>query len=398
MLFTLIIGLIVLISGIIKNSDINIKYRLISPSVLTSAFILIYCVLGVHLYWGGDYFFLNHDFEPTINNTYIIISLFLTVFFFTELITYKFIKIKKNDINYVSTSNFTNLYTLIILFFGLILLKIGPGTALSGVLSLFFNTLIPIIGYHVMRRDKLFYLYLIFFTFLSIMLGFRYRLILLYIPIILTFFIRTRVLSIKFLILSIGLALFFALVATVGVTRVYSVGLNFDNLNGLDFLHILIHGLFNDTNTVLATGAFIDYIDNIADFAHFNQLIYLFEYFIPSFFLEQKNYSPILQHVGVAIGDFKSGIAVLGFAEFYHTGGFFAVTLFSLMYSYIFTRLYKKQIILNNLYYSFLYLSLIGWLLNSYTRGYLPQNYADLISTIIGLHVVKNSLIKSTTK
>ena len=78
-----------------KISDI-----IISPSVLTTLFILFYCILGTQLFWQGVYVYLEEDFELFIDRTFITLGLFVTIFFLTELFTYSFIKIKKNPIFY----------------------------------------------------------------------------------------------------------------------------------------------------------------------------------------------------------------------------------------------------------------------------------------------------------
>jgi oligosaccharide repeat unit polymerase len=226
------------------------------------------------------------------------------------------------------------------------------------------------------------------------MAGFRFRIVLLLLPIIYVGFIKYKIFSKKFLLLTI---VFFLLVLSLGIIshiRSYGSGLDFSLLQSqkLPFFTLIINGIFVDTSTVLVTGYFIDRFDSI-NFSYFNQFFYIIEYLIPSFFLVKKTYSPVLSYVH-DITNTTSGAAILSIGDYYHTGGTIAVVLFAFFFSSIFTYLFKKQYLLNISFYLFSYSTYIIWLINHYTRGYLPQGFADLISLVLGLYLIKRQYLK----
>jgi hypothetical protein len=149
--------------------------------------------------------------------------------------------------------------------------------------------------------------------------------------------------------------------------------------------------VFSDTSTVLVSGAVIEKIDKSGLFAYFMQVKYVVEYFFPSSFFEGKEYSPILTHIAATVGPKgeEVGAAVLGVVEYYHTAGNFGVIVIGGALGYILGCLNNNRRKVQSLYSIVVYFVLIGWLFNSFTRGYLPQNIQDLISLLLGLWALK---------
>ena len=392
----MILTICILIFLFIRYFKLPFKNILISPSVQTCLFILFYCYLGTELYWKNhNYVYLGRDYSPYLDITYYYLGLFILVFFLTETILYSVIKIKITNI-IVNTSpinffDFINIYTLVILIISLIFL---PYFNQLGILQFFFNSLIPIIGFCVLNRNKKFYLYFAIFLFITIMAGFRFRILLLFLPIIYVNFIEYKTFSKKFLL---SIIMFFLLVLLLGIIshfRSYGSGVDFSAylLAKSSLFTLIISGIFVDTSTVLVTGYFIDSFD-FMNFSYFNQIFYIIKYFIPSFFFIEKTYSPVLGYIR-DITDTSSGSAILSIGDYYHTGGAFAVVLFAFFFSSIFTYLFKKQYLLNISFYLFSYSTYIIWLINHYTRGYLPQGFADLISLVLGLYLIKRQYLK----
>ena len=390
--FLFIICIINLLGACLFYRKKKISDIVISPSVLTNLFILFYCILGTQLFWQGVYVYLEEDFELFIDRTFITLGLFVAIFFLTELFTYSFIKIKKKlilPVHSLNSSSFINIYTLTVLISGVFLLKF-PSKFLSGHFQFFFNSLIPIIGYYIIKGNKKFYLYLIIFTFLSIMAGFRFRLILIFFPLFFFYLgeIKTKLNLLKYIILFL---IFVLIIIIVGNYRTYAAGVDLTQIDVSDFQRQFINGIFNDTSTVLVTGKFLHVFDESEfSYALLYQFKYVIELFLPKFLIETKNQSPIL---GI-IYDFtpsSAGAAVLGIGEYYHTGGIFGVCFFAVLFSIYFTHLYKKQINLDNNFYKFKYLCLVFWLINTYTRGYFPQNFFELFTIIFGISLVRFS-------
>jgi hypothetical protein len=79
---------ILLVTSILNISLAFIFYRkkkiqdiILSPSILTSFFMLTYCIIGFQLFWKGNYLFLQEDYELFIDKVYIVLSLFTFIFF-----------------------------------------------------------------------------------------------------------------------------------------------------------------------------------------------------------------------------------------------------------------------------------------------------------------------------
>jgi len=372
------------------------KIVLISPSFLIWVFVIIYCYIGFELYWKGNYLYLEKNYEHSLQITSIILILFFLIFAFTEFIAYFLIKINvpKNIIftNRITFLSFLNIYTFVILAIFIIFLPNSDG---MGVLNFLFNSLIPIIVFGVLNKDKKFYIYFFTFLFISFYAEFRYRFILIFIPIILYLFISQKFFSKKILNILILSILSLTLVAFLGSFRKYNSYLDIENYTNFNFFEMIILGLFNDTSTVLVTGKFIEKFNEIGVFAHFYQLKYIYNYLVPSILLEEKAYSPVLSYIYTLVGSDEAGSAILAIGEYYHTGGIIGLAFFAIVYSFFLTYFYKKYIRFNINFYLISYLMYVTWFINSFTRGYIPQNIADLIAIIIGLCIVKISIIKT---
>ena len=371
-----------------------IKNTITSPSVLITFFFFLYSVIGVKLFWKESYIYLEKDYQPTLVLTYIAITLFITIFFLTEKLSYTFIKTKKSKDNFVHSSTtssvkffgLTNIYTLTVLMSAFIFL---PVINSSGILIFFVNTLIPIIGYYLINNDKKFYIYFFFFLLLIIELKFRYRVIIFLLPIFFYYLMKTKIFSIKFLYMIIIFSIFL-------ITIIVITGLNKNNFLDYefffsDFSNQLINSLFNDTSTVLVTGALINELGHTFEFAYLKQIKYILNYFYPEALLDKKIYSPILDYVSFIVDDSNAGLAALGIGEYYHTAGYAGIIIFAFIFSLFLTYFYKRQIIIKSKYNEFTYYCIIFWYLNSLTRSYLPQNIFDLVCLIFGFFLIQKN-------
>ncbi len=85
----------------------------------------------------------------------------------------------------------------------------------------------------------------------------------------------------------------------------------------------------------------------------------------------------------------ESGAAILGFAEYYHTAGYFGVVLFAFIFALVLSKYFRRMVVSNSKYEHFCYFVLITWFINSLTRGYFPQNMQDLVSVLIALYIIR---------
>ncbi|WP_201485994.1 O-antigen polymerase [Pseudomonas sp. OF001] len=398
MIQTLLVSIALLIITLISIDTKNKKYALLSPPVMVNLFIILYTVIGFSLYWNGSYQLLNTDFSRTLDKIYSAINLFSILFTVAFLIFYN----SKNQKSPLQADDFflnpklVYAYSAVLTGYAVLNLFDIKIPAFHNLILIFFNSLTVIIGYAFvtqMRGSKILTSLLVL---LIIYMGFRYRLIFLFIPMLFSFFIFRRMTLLQTLKYASILILAITTISVVGVARKYSEGLQLEKLEGVSYLDMIIIGLFNDTSTVFVSGAFIDWVERTGSYAYSDQIYYILSYFIPSYFFEDKSYSPIFNYLSMMTGQSsnESGLAILGFAEYYHTAGYAGVALFSLSFAFIYAKSFRKATISNSIYYQYAYFSLLAWLVNSFTRGYLPQNTQDLAAVLFGLFFIRKSSIK----
>jgi oligosaccharide repeat unit polymerase len=350
--------------------------------------------VGFNAYWMGDYYFLDVDFAGSFEKIFTVVSVFSAVFTLSFILFYyiRFFGDRiVSDIGYELNERYVLLYFSVLMFYALLSLYGISLAMFHNFIALFFNSLLVVVGYSFVVKMKFSRILLLILAAVVIYMGFRYRLIFLLLPIIFSIFILKKMTFVRFLMYVVGVVSAVSVVAIVGVARKYSSGLQVEKLEGYNFFDVIIKGIFNDTSTVFVSGAFIEWLDESRKFAYFDQVMYVVNYFIPRQIYADKVYSPIFEHLSNVTyqPNNESGAAVLAFAEYYHTAGYAGVCLFALFFSLIFAKLFKRTMVVTSVYYHYVYFVLSAWLINSFTRGYFPQNSQDLISILIGLGVIK---------
>ena len=106
MLTTFFVNIAIILISLFIYRRYPLKMQLLSPPVIVSIFIILYCVIGVLLFWKGDYYFLGFDYKDAIEQTYNIISVFAIMFALTNFLRHKTIpigKLKSFSLKYFST-------------------------------------------------------------------------------------------------------------------------------------------------------------------------------------------------------------------------------------------------------------------------------------------------------
>jgi hypothetical protein len=409
----ILISSVLIILTILNFRFIRVEYALISAPVLVNIFAIVYVCMGTFLYFDGDYVFLNVDYNSSVINTYIVVGLFNVSFTIAFIFSSKIKKLNKNLVkishdmgDYLAKKkrNWITLSLVFILLNGLMFAVLG-GVNLGvfhNPFMLLYNGLIAIIIFSIIYNVRLSRFWGVVFVAVSIYLGFRYRLILLFLPLALYYFSTNKLSTAKFIKYSAALFVILFVVSVVGVSRVYSSGLNLELLSNFDYTKIFIQGIFNDTSTVLTTGAFIKKIGDLDLYAYLNQFYYIAIYFIPQILLENKQYSPIFEILGGITGFYQNenGSAILGYGEYFHTAGYGGVLFFGIFFGWFTAFFYgrfafEKKIDNYNL---IVYVIVISWFINSLTRGYFPQNTQDLLSLFIGIYFYKSKILSYKIK
>ncbi|MDM1722264.1 O-antigen polymerase [Acinetobacter towneri] len=396
MIIAFLVSVVTLILSLafLTNIKGKFKYSFINPIAFVSIFVIFYMIIGFNLFWQGDYYFLGTDLSYGLDRLYRVASVFLGFFLGFFLIFFYSIKqyrISDSNYDYQLRPLLVYFFIFLMLLYSLLIINKIKIPLAHNFLGLFFNAGIVVVSYAVINRMRCSLLLLIVYTFLIVYMGFRYRLLFLFLPIIISIFILKKISFSKLLIYPAITLVAVLIIAIVGVSRRYSDGLDLTRLEGMSFLDIIIQGIFNDTSTVLTSGALIQWLDDTDNFAYFRQIWYMLNYFIPNELYPSKEYSPIFDNISILTGQItnESGAAVLGFVEYYHTAGYYGVILFAFIFGFIFSKFFKRMINSSSIYDHYIYFVLLTWFLNSLTRGYLPQNLQDLVSIIIGLYLIK---------
>lgn len=396
MIVALILSVAIMFAGFfyIKVPADKFKYKFISPLFLLPVFVILYMILGFEAYWKGRYSFLGSDFSSSLVYLYNITSIFEVLFFIFFVFFYYFFKNKesiKKFTDYQLRPVFLFIFVFLIIFYAILSMSGFRIPVLHNLIMIFLNSALVVVSYAYVSKVKGSLLLLVLFSSLIMYMGFRYRLIFLFLPIILYLFVFYKLSVYRLLKYFIIIFCSILLVALVGVTRKYGEGLQLERLEGMGFLDIIIKGFFNDTSTVLTSGAVVKWLNDTENFAYFNQVWYVINYFIPNELYPDKEYSTIYKYLSIVTGQLnnESGAAVLGFVEYYHTAGYYGIILFSILFSFYFSKFFRNITVTNSRYEYFQYFILLTWFLNSLTRGYFPQNIQDLISVLVGLYMIK---------
>lgn len=370
------------------------RFLYLSPIFLVVVFYVLYVVVGFNAYWQGDFYFLGVDFSKSVPKIYLASAVFLAAFslFFVFFFRVKGVGSKLHPcVDYSLKYRRFLAFSVTSLFYAYMSVVGFKIPVLHNLLMLIFNSALVVCSYAFIAKVRYSKVVLLAFVFMILYMGFRYRLIFLLLPILFFLFANVKVNVLSAARYSLMFVLSVAVVAVVGVTRKYSEGLQLERLEGMSPVEILIKGVFNDTSTVMTSGAIIDWLSVSGKFAYFDQVWYVLSYFVPSSIYPDKAYSPIFSYVSLLTGQAtnESGAAVLGVAEYYHTAGYLGVIFFSLLIALLLAHFYKTAVWSRGKYLQFSYFVILTWFVNSMTRGYLPQNVNDLVSIVFGLYLVK---------
>lgn len=370
------------------------KFLFLSPIFLIVSFFVLYVIVGFNAYWQGSFYFLGIDFSKSVPSIYFVSAIFLLAF---SLSFFFFFHVKgvaskvQPCIDYSLQHRKFLALSIFFIFYVLISLFGFSVPVLHNFLMLLFNSVLVVCSYAFVNKVRYSRVVLLSFVLIILYMGFRYRLIFLLLPILFFFFSNIKLSALSAIRYCLAFVLSVSTVAVLGVTRTYSEGLQVDKLQGMNLFEVIVKGIFNDTNTVMTSGAIIDWLSVSENFAYFNQVWYVLIYFVPSSIYPDKAYSPIFDYVSLVTGQAanESGSAVLGVAEYYHTAGYFGVILFAIIFALLLARSYKVAVWSCSKYKRFSYFVIVTWFINSMTRGYFPQNFHDFLSVIVGLYLVK---------
>ena len=210
-----------------------------------------------------------------------------------------------------------------------------------------------------------------------ISLGFRYRLVLLAVPLVLLWFMaRSR--RPNLFIISIFLVAFVLFNGLIGLTRSYGRGLDLTSLEqGID-LYALTNKGVSETGVFLASSGVIAQTPSFrSPYVGLQPFVATLLFPIPRAFLPSKpNNSYLANALSELYGGeiFSRGVAVMGYAEYYLIAGFPSLILFSFGLGYLIRRLWNWFLVRSHEPLAqCIYLLSASYLYVVISRGYLPQ-------------------------
>ncbi len=209
---------------------------------------------------------------------------------------------------------------------------------------------------------------------LFISLGFRYRLVLLAIPILLLWFF-SRCSRPSFRILATFLAAFLALNGIIGLTRSYGRGLDLSKSENVHLSRILKAGLF-DSVVFYTTSGVIDLVSKESLFIGPEPIINTLLFPIPRTLLPNKGDDSYTSSVTAKLYGFRKnkGTAILNYGEYFLMAGWPGVVAFSVVLG-CFLRFLWNWFLLrqNDPFAQVIYTVSVSYLYVVISRGYMPQ-------------------------
>ena len=222
--------------------------------------------------------------------------------------------------------------------------------------------------------------------------GFRYRILFLFLSIII--FIISKEDKLKFRT-SINLGIFsiiFGLISMtiIGDIRTYGQGLNFSNLN-LSTNYIIDTINAGESTLFVTTSGIINLIPETLPFENFYPIYKTIIHPFPSFVFDKNSGDYLFKIVNGVFG-FKNiyqGAAYLNYGEYYLMFGWFGIFIFNFLLGYLFKRLWLWI----NLHKEeplafFIYILNVIYIFMIVSRGYLPQQLHLYIFNVLPVYSI----------
>lgn len=250
----------------------------------------------------------------------------------------------------------------------------------SNYFLLAINFLIPgiclLFAYWLRTRRQVFWVLIpvVISVGIYITIGFRYRVILLFCSLAITYYLHYR----KKPNAIIASALIIVLIAFMGIinlTRTYGGGLDTKKLEGKDTEAFYRSGM-RESMIFQTSGAVIDHVPDDHPYVGFDPVISTFFFPIPKQFYPEKNSAGYIVSILQSIygpKNFKGG-AFMAYAEHYLSFGWYGVCLFGFVIGWIFKRIWVWYLAnVNNSLCIVAYAVTVSYLYVILSRGYLPQ-------------------------
>ena len=374
--------------------------RLDRPFVWVFVFSTAYYSLFGPLYWAliKDYDFVGVDWYAGYWDAPLILAFFSLVCLIAVVVLGRMIRFENIAKNAVSFDVFpfklvTGLGVLGAIYLGVVGIGAGKGLNLQDPFLLiayqFADLLIPVVLFRIAvegftSRNKFI---LGVLTLLAVLVGYRYRLVFLWAPILALYFSKAS--SVKRINSIIGSVLILIVFSVLTVARKKFEGVDFDVIDGFDF-DDLLYGFFAESNNIFGLLAILKTSVSAGEFIYLDPIFDSVVDFVPRFVFPLKNVGDYVTRF-VALGlvsveGFDSGTAYPYIGEYLMMGGYWACFLGVLAYAllYIYLRHLISVASSNNNVISFgLWLLAMFFGYYNYSRGFIPQVSKTLLFIVI---------------
>lgn len=260
----------------------------------------------------------------------------------------------------------------------------------SSVLTLLINCLVPCvvsayISMRISQRHRLnFYILSVFAAIVFISFGFRYRLGIMALTLLIAEICisRKKPPLMRIFAFACSVILLFGI---IGLTRSYYRGLRLENLEGLVLLDIIVAG-FKDSGVFWTSSQLIDIVPKDVRHVGFMPIISTAASVIPRSIWQDKNLYEYMTNVLTHVYGSESnigGAAILYFGEQYLMFGWLGIILFSILWGILLRWLWNSVLLSKfNLYAVYIYSVSLPCFYIFFSRGFMPLAFI-LTSSII---------------
>lgn len=265
-------------------------------------------------------------------------------------------------------------------------LVIQTNSIVSYAQSFFTCSVVFVLYLFYKRRNAYFVILSLFYLYICLSVGFRFRVALFFLMILFCIYLRDRGFPGRIKIIAIALFSVFV-IGVVGATRQYTQGLDLSRLYNTSLVQTLSEGVFNDSNIIFTSGMLIEHRFQFGGYKVGEGLVYALFHPIPrSIWAEKPVYeSGATELFGSAsASDYGAALTLAG--ESFNNFGLYFMWIIPLIFAYILTRFIRYIVSFRNMPLLIVtFSSIFAWSCYSFTRGYFPQIIQDLLFLLLAL-------------
>jgi oligosaccharide repeat unit polymerase len=269
------------------------------------------------------------------------------------------------------------------------------GGGFKNYLALCLNFLIPgvtlLFAYFIKTRKGFAWFIIPFVVALGIFttLGFRYRIVLLFVSLVITYYYILKKRP-NLILLSVSIVAFIIFMGIINITRQYGRGLNVSKLNNKSTRNYYESGL-REAMIFQTSGAIIDFVPSRHSYTGMQIIWSTLLFPIPNSFYKDKNSAGyIFDALNIIYGKkYSKGAAMMSYGEYYLSFGWAGIIAGGLLIGWLFRSLWNWFLLNNNNgLVIVVYAVTTSYLYFVISRGYLPLIANLFLFSVLPVYVV----------